>query len=314
MGTGAGGGFGLFRGGFGHSGVVWEFRRGARGGVGSRGGRGGGTCGRGQGGWQQKCPLDGENRGIFRFSAVVARFFPGAFRPETFRESVGGVGHLQSGAGGAPQGVLLPKTPPAPPERAGRALRGPRVRGESTREAVVSNITFLKADPRGRRGFGGALGGFVGLGLCRGHPGLGQGHSGLWGIPFKATDQFPPHSPWAWGAPHNQGTPLFPFPEGWALGWGSSRGQRKLGGLPGAPSRVLNPPELPPHPTQADPKTPPGWPRSLRPPRIASLQGNTGCCEGGRQQPLHPGAGRNPKAFPEPELGPAPPRRIREEF
>lgn len=104
------------------------------------------------------------------------------------------------------------------------------------------------------------------------------------------------------GAPHKRGTPLLPFPEGWAPGWGSSRGQGRLEGLPGAPSRVLKLPELPPHRTHADPKTASGLPHSRQPPalfprldrgvfpEIASLPGNTGCCEDGRQQPLHPRA------------------------
>lgn len=63
--------------------------------------------GRGQGGCQQKC-LGRGGKKIFRFSAIVARFFPGVFWPEALRERAGGIGHLQR-AGGVHRGFWCPK-------------------------------------------------------------------------------------------------------------------------------------------------------------------------------------------------------------
>lgn len=70
------------------------------------------------------------------------------------------------------------------------------------------------------------------------------------------------HSPRAWGAPHSPGTPQFPFPRD-----GRCDGE-ELGELPGAHSRVFELPQLPPHPTHADPKTAPGWPQIPPAPRV----------------------------------------------
>lgn len=51
---------------------------------------------------------DGGEKKIFRFSAIVARFFPGVFWPEALRERAGGIGHLQR-AGGVHRGFWCPK-------------------------------------------------------------------------------------------------------------------------------------------------------------------------------------------------------------
>lgn len=82
------------------------------------------------------------------------------------------------------------------------------------------------------------------------------------------------HSPRTWGAPHNPGTPLFPFPRGWALRWGSTGGTESWRGFLGlllvssaSPSSLLTPPTL-------TPKLPRAGPKSHRPP--ASFPGWTG--------------------------------------
>lgn len=201
--------------------------------------------------------------------------------------------------------VLLPKTSSAPPERARRALSSPGVssagREQRGRRGVPVHLPEGRSQGCSQGRFGGAPGGFVCLGLCQGHAGLCQ-----------AADPFPRGH----GGHPKIRVPLCSHSQRDEI-WGGFLGLILVSSNP--PSCLLTPPTLTPKLTRAgpDPHQPPAlFPRLDRADsrEIASLPGNTGCCEDGRQQPLHPGAARNREAFPEPELGPAPPRRIQEEF